>query len=280
MAGVATPNRSARKFQTDQLIKLHALGGTEALGDPKELPLASIREEPDVFQIRQDSLVYAPGGSEAHIRKLAAIVRQGQALDPVKVVAFGDAWFLVDGHHRLEAYRKAKWTRPVPVDAAHSPLEGLERVLWAEGVGAAENKKDRLNVSVADKASAAWRSVVQGSGSKAETARTFGVSERNVATMRVVKKRLSDAGFKPAELVSFGWNRALFEAKRLDGEGAGDFDAREARKRLLAKNLVKALKLRPPAEVLLEVLEEMQPGISIELEAAIANAKLGADLEI
>lgn len=273
MAGVVAPNRSERKVQTDKLIERHSQGGTEALGDPKELPLASICEEPHVFQIRHDSIVYAPSMSNAHIQKLSATVRQGQALDPIKVVAFGDAWFLVDGHHRLAAYRKAKWAGPVPVEAEHSPLTGLERVLWAEGLGAAENKKDRLPLSEADKADAAWRSVVQGKGSKAETARTFGVSERTVANMREVSKRLIGAGLTPDELLSFGWGRARYEDRRLHGAEDGDFDGKERRKRVLAKNLVRAMRLRPDAADLLEVLEEMRPGISLELENAIATAR-------
>lgn len=241
---------------------------------PSELDLAQICESAPIFQVRYDSLAFAPGHSARHIEVLSKVLRSGELLDPVTVAAFGNEWYLLDGHHRLEAYRTVGWSQPVPVKAATSATRGRERVQWAADLSLAENRKDRLNISAADKQDAAWRKVLQDAGSISAISAACGVSTRQVSNMREVKSALLEAGLKLPRLMSMGWRRALFERSALNGEASGSsFDLEEQRRRHLAKRVKATLDLRPPASVLLEMLESMRPGISTELETAIQMAK-------
>ncbi|WP_338241611.1 ParB N-terminal domain-containing protein [Aurantiacibacter hainanensis] len=247
---------------------------TELLeAEPSELQLDEINQAPAVFQVRYDSLAFSPGQSAKHVENLSKAIRSDGALDPVSVAAFGNKWYLLDGHHRIEAYQRTGWHAAIPVRPFTSPERGLPRVLWAQSLSLAENKKDRLNISGADRQDAAWRAVLQDFGSISEIASMGGVSRRQVSNMRQAKTALLEAGHKLPRLMSWGWRQAMFERRRLDDDGPSNFDFQEKLRRDLAKRVKAALDLRPPAATLLEMLEAMRPGISLELETVIHAAK-------
>jgi hypothetical protein len=129
--GISPPNRSQWAEEANRLSSLDDKENRPRIGRPNALPIDAIKQSPALFQVRYDSIAFAPGHSEKHILNLGGFAAKGQALDPVKVVAFGTNWFLVDGHHRLEAYRRAGWKLPVPVEALQSDLRGRDRVNWA-----------------------------------------------------------------------------------------------------------------------------------------------------
>lgn len=284
MNGVDAPNRMAWKSESDALVGLDRATGELLEASPTELRLGDIREAPAVFQVRYESLAFAPGHSAKHIEGLTRALRNGGPLDPVSVVAFGNEWYLVDGHHRLQAYRRAEWNDPIPTTAHTSVERGLARIHWAQALSLAENKKDRLNISPSDRQDAAWRRVLQGHGSISEISSASGISTRTVSNMREAKKVLVAAGGKIPRLTSFGWRQAINEVRKLEsGDEGADFDFHERRQRELAKRIKLALDLRPSAELLLEVLEASRPGISIELETALEMAdesRRDSELEI
>lgn len=71
-----------------------------------------------------------------------------------------------------------------------------------------------------------------------------------------------------------GWRSAAFEASRhADNSTISGSAIDDAKRRLLAKALAPALKLRVSAALLLDVLEDGRAGIALELEAAIQIRK-------
>jgi hypothetical protein len=270
------PNRSAIRWEAAQLAAQDAGGSLDS--SPDQLDREDIHEAPNLFQPRFDSIAYAPGRSGAHVAELARIAKRGTPLDPVTVVAFGDRWYLVDGHHRLAAYGEAGWAKPVPVRAVGSALRGQERVDWAIALSIADNAKNRLNISTADKADAAWLAIARKADrSKADMVATYGISDGLVADMRRVRGDLEAAGMPPAACT--GWRAAKRERDRLRddaGPGApGDFG--EMRRRQAAKRLQPVMEMRLPPDQLAEALEQFSPGIVEAMAAARRLAGVGAE---
>jgi hypothetical protein len=260
MSSIDAPQVDARPQQRKALLKL--ANRPTRTDNPSHLPRHEIKEAPSLFQPRFDSIAYAPGRSEAHVNRLARTAANGIELDPVKVVAFGPEWYLVDGHHRLEAYKEAEWSEPIPVDIRHSELTGNARISWAIRESVEDNKKNRLAMSDTDKMDAAWACVARGDDmSIRDTAIACEVSERSVATMRKTAKALAEADVR-LDHIHF-WRRAQMELRRLNNaeSGSGDFDCEDKKRREVAKRLKRAMDLRVPPRLLAEVLENFSPGI-------------------
>lgn len=196
---------------------------------PTALPLAAIKIDSAVFQWRGTQ----QWASAKHIAELAKTPRDGKPLEAVDVWWGGDGYYLIDGHHRVEAYKAAKWqgTKPVPVLVYRGSL--TQALLKA----AHGNTPDKLGMTTADKAQAAWEFVVM---TPVEDARAeaiqlaYSVSERTVRHMRSVVRQLRErdpsedlsahswpsaraatAGWETREMVDFGvWQRD--EADKLE----------------------------------------------------------------
>lgn len=193
---------------------------------------------------------------------LARVAQKGAELDPVKVVAFGNDWYLVDGHHRLEAYREAEWTKPIPVEVRHSELKGDARIGWAIQESVEDNKKNRLAMSETDKMDAAWAAVARGDElSVHETSVLYDVSKRTVANMRQAVKTLREAEVPLEQVVS--WQRAKNEVRRLAAgpDGSGDYDPDDKKRREAARRLKGVMEMHLPPRLLADVLENYEPGI-------------------
>jgi len=80
---------------------------------PLTLPLSDIRIIEEVFQHRSGNLA----ATDAHVAALAKSIgnSEGQPLDRVWIFWIGDGWCCIDGHHRLEAYKRAGYYLPIPV---------------------------------------------------------------------------------------------------------------------------------------------------------------------
>ena len=266
---IPAPNRAATEQERKHLTKKAALA-QQRTDCPDRLAVRDIRQAPNLFQPRFDSIAYAPGRSDGHITGLAQVARAGNELDPITIAAFGAEWFLIDGHHRLAAYAEAGWTKPVPVRALHSDLRGEDRVEWAIQQSYADNKKNRLNLVPADKADGAWAAVARGVKlSIAGTAEMYDVSERTVATMRKVKRELEAFDAHMPSLTS--WRRAKGELRSLQDHDAPSTDLSERRRRILAKRLAPAMGLQVTPGQLAEALEAFEPGIVDAMALAIKD---------
>ncbi len=207
---------------------------------PSRLTLLNIHTETKVFQPR--SLEGTMDQSQSHIEELAKAIKgspDGLLDAPIDVWWDGMRWVVIDGHHRLDAYRlhnkKIKGTVKVRVKA-HIEMPINEAVMFA----AKQNSQDKLAMSKGDKYNTAWHFVCLDIGSKEEQAKAASISERTVATMRSTFKRLRDKQNSKEDLVNLFWG----EARLLDrGEFEPDhsLEALEKQAQEVARRLSKAL---------------------------------------
>jgi ParB-like chromosome segregation protein Spo0J len=145
-------------------------------GFPETLPLTRIKTLPGAFQHREIN--------EFHITELRRAIRNGGALEPVMILGAGQSLYLIDGHHRLEAYRREKWKEGVPILF----FNGTAREAVAEA--GRLNCRAKLSMTTQEKANLAWKLVNAGGFSKANIREASGVSDGTVASMRRVQKAL------------------------------------------------------------------------------------------
>lgn len=174
------------------------------------LPLEAILEMPALFQHRRP----LPHASRQHVEMLAGVAKSKKALPPV-LIYWAGRWVLLDGHHRMDAYRKAGWRREVPVTVFRGSLD--------EAIGRAcrDNQRDHLPMTNAERMSAAWRMVCSTRLTGEKISDWAGVSLRSVATMREELRKLLDIGKTLDELSGMSWHLARSTAK---GETTDDTD--------------------------------------------------------
>ena len=146
---------------------------------PNHLRVDQIELMPALFQPRE-------GIREDHVGNLTVAVRSQGKVDPVEVLPVGDGYVLIDGHHRMEAYKRALVDKAIPVKcfegtAAQAVLRSGE-----------ENTKAKLFMMTSEKSDAAWQYVLMGCYTKAQIVNTGLVAEGTVATMRRAIKTLGD----------------------------------------------------------------------------------------
>ncbi len=155
---------------------------------PAKVPVEALKTLPDLYQPRAD--VDHNGVTDSkHADKLALHLRDPEAdLDPITVLHVNGQNIVIDGHHRLKAYKKVK-TKNVPV--RYYPKSPVEALVEA----GRDNVKDRLQMSPAEKSQRAWdlvRSGVELTGKQIQQA--SGRSARLVASMRQKLKECQKAG--------------------------------------------------------------------------------------
>ena len=119
------------------------------------LPLGDLKLATEVFQFRmaKHSGLY----SEDHINKLVRSLKtHGYHLPPLTVFYIDGEYYIIDGHHRLEAYTRCANTAPELVEAipVHEFRGSFQEALQA---AAEANTHDNLNMSLTEKRNTAWR---------------------------------------------------------------------------------------------------------------------------
>ncbi|MFY9640488.1 MAG: ParB N-terminal domain-containing protein [Rhodomicrobium sp.] len=175
---------------------------------PKRLPLGHVKVAPGLFQPR--------GISEKHIGDLVRALNSKGAwedLERVLVMPVGHEAYLIEGHHRLAAYERAG-REVIPVRYFTGSLE--EALLRA----GRENSRAKLPMTPSERQEFAWRLVRMALAchSKRDIAEAAGVSPRQVATMRKVRRELGDAAYDART-----WRGTWSRYKGLVGD-AGDWD--------------------------------------------------------
>jgi ParB-like chromosome segregation protein Spo0J len=181
----------------------------DATDEPDHLRPSQIHEIQSVFQIRGDI------PDHTHVSALLDVLKRGGSLKPVTVWRCGEGAILIDGHHRLHAYkqRQKQLKQPllVPVEWFSGSLdEALEQA-------AAANNEVKLPLSSQQRKNFGWRLVILNRHSKAEIAKMAGIAERTVANMRAAKKTL--LAMDPDEDLPLSWTVAFMRAKGADKEG-------------------------------------------------------------
>jgi hypothetical protein len=180
--------------------------------DVRRLTLRSIEVLPSVYQARAEGRETPRGlADKGHAAKLASLLKDVDIdLEPITVLKVGRRTILIDGHHRLEAYRSQR-RKDIPVKwFIGSPKEALLEA-------GRENSKIRLSMTAGERGEWAWELVCTGLYSISLIVAGSGVSKRQVSNMRKARKRFQEAG----QDVPAKWASVLREAWD-DEDGSGE----------------------------------------------------------
>ncbi|QUX93299.1 hypothetical protein CYL31_18665 [Marinomonas sp. A3A] len=158
----------------------------------KEAP--KINGSLELNEIHEALLVFQPrdihtdvSSKEQHIQNLLGAIRNEPTnrLDPIVVWWSGSMWYVLDGHHRLAAYREFAKEKElmkvmIPVKAFNGSL------VQAMGEATRLNSKDKLAMTKDDKSNRAWKFVaLRAEGlSKGSISKVCKVSTATVGRMR------------------------------------------------------------------------------------------------
>jgi ParB-like chromosome segregation protein Spo0J len=182
---------------------------TEPSDCPVDLLHSEIQVLPQVFQPRTD---LGNEVSEVHVLDLVKAISLEPAgvLDPLSVWWSGEAWILVDGHHRYEAYRRFYSERRA-LASLRVPVVGISgTVSDALSASIAENGKARLMMGKADRLDVAWRLVCSGERNRNKIAPRCGVGPSTVQAMMNRLREIVeiDPDVSAADLAERGWAEA------------------------------------------------------------------------
>jgi hypothetical protein len=164
---------------------------------------------------------------ELHVEVLKGAIggpEKSRDLDPMLVWWSGRHWYVVDGFHRLLAYRSSGVTRPVPVTVfAGSLAEAVEQA-------AVCNSKDKKPMTLKDKTNMAWRLTrFFPERSRRQVAEACAIAERSVSNMRAAKHKLEADGVPPRDIPE-EWEEARRMWKGIEVQKDFDHDAAMRRK--------------------------------------------------
>lgn len=204
------------KAELERAIAEAKEAGREAPDAPRRLHFDAIRQCPKLFQHRSPP----PHASRQHIAELSRTPKSGKALTPVVIFWAGDRWVLIDGHHRMEAYRVAGWRKEIPVSVFVGTLDD------AIGRAPATNHHAHLPMTNGERQNSAWSMLFSTKLTQEKISLSSGASLRNVKAMSKARKTLEKMGKPAGELASMSWHEARAAAK---GETLGqvDWDAKD-----------------------------------------------------
>lgn len=167
-------------------------------GKIKEIPINKLEVIPDVFQPR--FVGDDPEGvqSKDHVFALTKRLQREGSLDPLLVLPVGDRAIVIDGHHRLEAYKKVKLGKV----KAHI-FDGNAHA--AKLASATENQKARLQMSGQERTQSAWNLVKAGLISESPTRWVYSenqiiqatnASDGTIKSMRTIFKQYKSKGME------------------------------------------------------------------------------------
>jgi hypothetical protein len=196
-------------------LKERITGGSPAPASPEFLPLESIEIIPQIFQHREDS----QWASDDHIQTLVKGMRNStkatkkKPLEPLMVFWAGDAWVLIDGHHRCKAYKLIGYSDPVPVTVFVGALDA------AIGQALKGNSKDKLPMSKSEKTNAAWRLVISTGLSLSQLVEASTISKPTIILMKKAMRHLREVD-PDVRLDELTWQEAH---RKFQGKDEEDF---------------------------------------------------------
>ncbi len=164
----------------EALKRVRSEAGKHPTPDPKptQLTLEEIAVLPELFQPRYEV-------SDYHVRALKSAVsaNRGEPLDAVLVWWSGERWYLLDGHHRLDAYERHNAEHPDRPIRKTNVKTFCGTLAEAMMCAAGANSKDKLPMSQQDKSNAAWRLVC--------------MEDEKLKKSQIARKRCSTPTFRP-----------------------------------------------------------------------------------
>ena len=271
-------------------------GTPPTLQSPITLPLDDIGVIAELFQprdMRHDQLQ-----STYHIETLAkaVVVNKNHTLDPISVWWTGDSWVVIDGHHRLDAYklhqenlketqsrqghrrhmsdkREATLVMQIPVTVFNGTI--LEATLHST----AANSQDKLAMSKDSKLTRAWQLVtVEWDGLTLKSiAKCCAIHNRSVSNMRSIwsKAQTTCNTGQLSELKLLSWRQAQHWDKDAEKTTWGDKEV-EAETNRLRDILVKTFgkTLLSKAAMFAEALERYSPALAVEIGKRLRHEEI------
>lgn len=258
----------------EELKKAEATYASTPRSGPIELklPIASITEKPELFQPREFHYGTKPVDYD-HVSKLQSELSIRGSLDPIHVIKLGDEFICLDGHHRLEAYRRSR-KRTIRCVRYKGPSvrEAIDATLR-------RNSYHQLPLSNSDRQEAAWRQVVSDWGSIQGISKGCGISTSQVSRMRKVKASWNETGPTgtrmnqkvPGGPQSVCWYKAQSVYNNQDEKGEVDIEEEAQR---LARNLHSRMsnKLRRDPTISARALEIHCPEVIEYIKEAAVDA--------
>jgi hypothetical protein len=205
---------------------------------PAQLTISDIHVANNVFQWRlaDEDVLADTRFVEELVDALEVQEPPLQPFEPLLVVPVGQRFFLVDGHHRLDAYATFGWEEPVPVEVFPGSLQDAMLEAWKR------NAHNKLPMTKASRFEAAWKLVKAGQLNRAEITRLTSVRRSTLTNMRSV---LAEFGKRAS-------SRTWAEARKLrrDQEALSVDDWKEAAAREIALHLAKGPKHTTDPELL------------------------------
>jgi ParB-like chromosome segregation protein Spo0J len=154
---------------------------------PAEMKVKDIHIAVTVFQPR--TLAGNFSDDYDHVRALRDAIgtkENPKKLDPVLIWWAGFGWVVVDGHHRLQAYKDAG-LEDFSIDVVRASCDLDE----ARARSVSENSKNRLIMERDDKLNSAWKLVLTSKLSRPQIAISCGVGLGTVDNMRKKEKEIA-----------------------------------------------------------------------------------------
>jgi ParB-like chromosome segregation protein Spo0J len=267
--GQMRAGKSTREFKLAVIKAEKTLKRPKGPNETVLLMPSEIKTRPELFQVREFSFGMKETDPD-HVKILTHNIGIHGELDPITVVKLGTKFVIVEGHHRLAAYKSAQWMQPIKCmwfpGSVHEAIDESMRA----------NAKDRLNVPFADKAEHAWKRTLLGWGSKAEVAKLCGVSESTVAHMRRLVRLAKEDSDEGAEfrksvggrdgLMDTSWYQAKLAALGLAPEEIDEQEQAERLARRMRARLDDLLSRSP--KVTAQALRLYDPELPEELSKA------------
>ena len=121
---------------------------------------------------------------QEHTLELARALKDGRRFPPLTVYLIGEKFYVLDGHHRLDAYHTVGWTKPVPVTLFKGSFEDA----WTHALQA--NSATKLPMTRDEKSEAAWKLIKTTSRTPDQMNALTGSSRSNLYIMKDVWKKL------------------------------------------------------------------------------------------
>lgn len=269
-AGTSTRDFELAVMKAEQMLKRPKGPNETVLLMPSE-----IRTRPELFQVREFSFGMVQTDPD-HVKTLAHNISVQGELDPVTVIKLGTKFVIVEGHHRVAAYKseKAQWTQSITCRwFPGSVREAIDESMRA-------NVKDRLNVPLPDRMELAWKYTLLDWGSKAEVVKLCNVSDATVAHMRRLKRLAREESKEGAQfranmgrgnsLMDTSWSQTKLAALGISPEKIDNQERAERLARRMWAKLSDLLSKDPKVTAL--ALELYDPKLPPELVKAWTTA--------
>lgn len=250
-----------------------------ANGELTSIPLRQVSKRTAVFQPR--SLDGNHADSDQHVRDLIKVLKatKGAPLDPITVWYGGQRFYVIDGHHRLEAYKRHHGGK------AHVAIPCVEfkgTLVEAIELAGRDNHKNKLQMKQDDRLNFAWRLVCIGGLTVERICRASGVGDRILTTMRKKLREQLEAD-NPADeqahryvLAGETW-RNIRDGQKFEGDW-DDYEMQEARR--MAKLLLRNFGgLHKKAHIFARAITLVDDKLPALMNGSAAWMDLGADDE-